>query len=65
MLFRSRWYVQAFGDAIRSNEYREWCKLNVVFYEESELTPTGLYTHMVELRETFLPVLNKIDLSKE
>jgi tripartite-type tricarboxylate transporter receptor subunit TctC len=59
------WYVKTFGDAIRSEEYREWRRLNVVFYEESELTPAGLRKHMDELRSTFLPVLNKIDLSKE
>lgn len=59
------WYVRVFGEAVRSEEYREWRRLNVVFYEESELTPAGLYKHMVELRSTFLPVLNKLDLSKE
>jgi tripartite-type tricarboxylate transporter receptor subunit TctC len=59
------WYVKAFGDAVRSEEYREWRRINVVFYEESELTPAGLKKHMEELRTTFLPVLSKIDLSKE
>jgi tripartite-type tricarboxylate transporter receptor subunit TctC len=59
------WYVKAFGDAVRSQEYREWRRINVVFYEESELTPAGLKKTMEELRTTFLPVLSKIDLSKE
>lgn len=59
------WYVKEFGNAVRSEEYREWRRLNVVFYEESELTPQGLKKHMDELRTTFLPVLQKIDLSKE
>jgi tripartite-type tricarboxylate transporter receptor subunit TctC len=59
------WYIDAFSEAIRSEEYRAWCEKNVVFYEESELNPAGLYKHMQELRATFLPVLNKIDLSKE
>jgi hypothetical protein len=36
-----------------------------VFYEESELTPAGLKKQMESLRETFLPVLQRIDLSKE
>ena len=59
------WYVKTFGDAVRSEEYKEWRRLNVVFYEESELTPEGLKKHMDELRTTFLPVLRTIDLSKE
>jgi len=59
------WYVKTFGDAVRSEEYREWRRLNVVFYEEDELTPAGLKKNMDELRATFLPVLRTIDLSKE
>jgi hypothetical protein len=38
---------------------------NVIFYEEKELTPEGLKKQMDSLRATFLPVLEKIDLSKE
>ena len=59
------WYQKAFSAAIRSEEYKEWCLGQVVFYEESELTPAGLRKHMDELRKTFLPVLEKLDLSKE
>ena len=59
------WYQKAFSAAIRSEEYKEWCLGQVVFYEESELTPAGLHKHMEELRKTFLPVLEKLDLSKE
>ena len=56
------WYQKTFAAAVRSREYREWREANVIFYEESELTPTGLRRHMEELRATFLPVLQKIDL---
>jgi len=59
------WYQKVFSTAVRSKEYAEWCKLNIIFYSEEELTPTGLKKHMQELRTTFLPVLSKIDLSKE
>jgi hypothetical protein len=59
------WYQKRFSDAVRSKEYKEWCNQNVVFYEESELTPAGLHRHMEELRSTFLPVLRTIDLNKE
>ena len=59
------WYQKTFAAAVRSKEYQAWRESNVVFYEESELTPAGLKKHMEELRATFLPVLNKLDLSKE
>ena len=59
------WYQREFSTAVRSEEYKEWRDLNVVFYAEDELTPAGLKKHMKELRDTFLPVLSKIDLSKE
>jgi tripartite-type tricarboxylate transporter receptor subunit TctC len=59
------WYQKTFSVAIKSKEYAEWMDANVVFYEESELTPAGLRRTMEELRATFLPVLEKIDLSKE
>lgn len=59
------WYQKTFSAAVRSREYQEWRDINVVFYEEKELTPAGLRKHMNDLRATFLPVLQKIDLSKE
>ena len=59
------WYQKTFASAIRSKEYKEWRDINVVFYEESELTPSGLKKQMISLRETFLPLLKNIDLNKE
>jgi tripartite-type tricarboxylate transporter receptor subunit TctC len=59
------WYQREFSKAVRSKEYAAWREKNVVFYEESELTPAGLKKQMAYLRETFLPMLQKIDLSKE
>ena len=59
------WYQREYSKAVRSQEYAKWREQNVVFYEESELTPAGLRKHMDELRATFLPVLKSIDLSKE
>jgi tripartite-type tricarboxylate transporter receptor subunit TctC len=59
------WYQKTFSTAIRSKEYAEWRELNVIFYSEDELTPAGLKKHMDELRAAFLPVLSKIDLSKD
>ena len=59
------WYQKQFSAAIHSAEYKEYIDANVIFYAEDELTPAGLKKHMEELRATFLPVLSKIDLSKE
>jgi tripartite-type tricarboxylate transporter receptor subunit TctC len=59
------WYQKEFAAAIRSPEYKEYTDANVIFYAEDELTPAGLYKHITELRAAFLPVLSKIDLSKE
>jgi tripartite-type tricarboxylate transporter receptor subunit TctC len=61
----SEWYQQQFSAAIRSAEYREYTDANVIFYAEDELTPAGLKRHMDDLRAAFIPVLSKIDLSKE
>jgi tripartite-type tricarboxylate transporter receptor subunit TctC len=59
------WYQKEFAAAVRSAEYKEYTDANVIFYAEDELTPGGLYKHMTELRAAFIPVLSKIDLSKE
>ena len=59
------WYQREFSAAVRSAEYREYIDANVIFYAEDELTPAGLRKHMDELRAAFIPVLSKIDLSKE
>jgi tripartite-type tricarboxylate transporter receptor subunit TctC len=59
------WYQQQFSAAVRSAEYKEYTDANVIFYAEEELTSAGLKKHMDELRTAFLPVLSKIDLSKD
>lgn len=59
------WYQQQFSAAVRSKEYAEYIDANVIFYAEEELTPAGLKRHMDELRAAFIPVLSRIDLSKE
>jgi len=59
------WYQREFAAAVRSAEYKEYTDANVIFYAEDELTPAGLKKHMDELRAAFIPVLSKIDLTKE
>jgi tripartite-type tricarboxylate transporter receptor subunit TctC len=59
------WYQKQFSAAVRSAEYKEYTDANVIFYSEDELTPAGLRRHMDDLRAAFIPVLSRIDLSKE
>ena len=59
------WYQKQFSAAVRSAEYKEYTDANVIFYAEDELTPAGLKRHMDDLRTAFIPVLSRIDLSKE
>jgi tripartite-type tricarboxylate transporter receptor subunit TctC len=61
----TEWYQQQFSAAVRSAEYKEYTDANVIFYAEDELTPAGLKRHMDDLRAAFIPVLSRIDLSKE
>jgi tripartite-type tricarboxylate transporter receptor subunit TctC len=58
------WYQQQFSAAVRSKEYRDWCDLNVIFIEESELNPIGLKRHIEELRRTFLPVAQHMEMDR-
>ena len=59
------WYTKTFADAIHTKQYQQWCYNNVVFVEELELTPAGIVRHAQSLRDAFLPMLQKIDLSKD
>jgi tripartite-type tricarboxylate transporter receptor subunit TctC len=59
------WYVKTFSAAVHSKQYQQWCYENVVFTEDSELAPAGLVKHAQQLRDTFLPMLEKIDISKD
>ena len=59
------WYQRTFSDAMHTAEYQEWMTAQLVFIDETELTPAGMKDQIKELRAVFLPVLTKIDLSKE
>jgi tripartite-type tricarboxylate transporter receptor subunit TctC len=59
------WYVTTFADAVRTKEFQQWCQENVVYINEEELTPNGVVKDVKKIRETFLPILEKIDLSKD
>jgi tripartite-type tricarboxylate transporter receptor subunit TctC len=60
-----KWYQTNFTKAIKSAEYKEWADKNMIFVEDKELTPEGLKVTIENLRSTFLPVLQKLDPSRE
>jgi tripartite-type tricarboxylate transporter receptor subunit TctC len=59
------WYVTTFAAAAKTKEFQQWCQENVVYINETELTPIGVLKDVKKMRETFLPILEKIDLSKD
>jgi tripartite-type tricarboxylate transporter receptor subunit TctC len=61
----SDWYVTTFAAAVKTPEFKQWCQENVVYINENELNPSGVLRDVKQMRETFLPILEKIDLSKD
>lgn len=59
------WYQKAFGDAVKSPQYKEWADKNIVFIETNELTPDGVAAQIAYLRNNFLPVLSTLVSNNE
>jgi len=54
------WYQREFSRAIRSREYQQWAKDNYIFTVDSELNPAGTLRYAQELRQTFVPIVNRL-----
>jgi len=61
----SDWYVKTFLAAMKTKEYQDWCHENGVYIDEKEFNPAGVHQAAKTLRRTYMPLLEKIDLSKE
>lgn len=59
------WYSQTFAAAMRTKEYKQWADENAVIVDFSEITLEGVMKENKSLRATYLPLLQKIDTSKE
>ena len=59
------WYVKTLSAAIKTKQFQRWCYENVVYVDENELTPAAVRKDAKQLRDTFLPILQKIDLTKD
>jgi tripartite-type tricarboxylate transporter receptor subunit TctC len=56
-----KWYVNNFSKAIRSPEAQIFFENNYMFADERELTPGGFKRSMADLRNLWVPVLNKLE----
>jgi tripartite-type tricarboxylate transporter receptor subunit TctC len=56
------WYVKTFTAAVKSKEYKDWTYENLIYVDESELTPDGFRKNMRDLRKSFEPVMKTMKL---
>ena len=60
----TKWYTDNFVKAIRSETARRFFNENLMFVEERELTPDGYKKSMLELRQVWLPIAQKMDFNQ-
>lgn len=60
----TKWYVDNFTRAIRSETAQRFFADNLMFVEERELTPQGYRGSMLDLRRTWLPIAQKMDFGQ-
>lgn len=59
----TKWYVENFARAIRSEQSRRFLEDNLMFMDERDLTPEGYRRNMLELRRVWLPIAQSMDFS--
>jgi len=59
----TKWYVENFAQAIRSEQSRRFFEDNLMFMDERDLTPEGYRRNMLELRRVWLPIAQSMDFS--
>jgi tripartite-type tricarboxylate transporter receptor subunit TctC len=57
----TKWYVDNFAKAVRSEKSRQFFDENLMFMDERELTPRGYKESMLALRRAWLPIAKKMD----
>lgn len=57
----TKWYVDNFAKAVRSEKSRQFFNENLMFIDERELTPRGYKESMLALRRVWLPIAKKMD----
>jgi tripartite-type tricarboxylate transporter receptor subunit TctC len=59
------WYVAKFSAAMKTPEYQTWMNENGVYIDEKEMTPEGVHEAARTWRRTYMPIMSKIDLTKD
>lgn len=57
-----KWYHDAFLEAIRSPEIKKWYYDNLIFVEDSELSPEGFSKAIEDLRSVWIPFSQQVNL---
>jgi len=57
----TKWYVDNFAKAVRSEKSRQFFDENLMFMDERELTPQGYKESMLALRRVWLPIAKKMN----
>jgi tripartite-type tricarboxylate transporter receptor subunit TctC len=60
----TKWYVDNFSRAVRSERSRQFFEENLMFMDERDLSPQGYKQNMLALRRAWLPVAQKMDFSQ-
>lgn len=59
------WYTRNFTPALESPEIKKYYDDNLIFLDKRELTPYGLSQGIEKLRATWIPLSQRVDLTKE
>ncbi|CAB4129329.1 Bordetella uptake gene [uncultured Caudovirales phage] len=59
------WYIRNFVPALESAEIKKYYDDNLIFLDKRELSPAGLAHGIEKLRATWIPLSQRVDLTKE
>lgn len=59
------WYQKMFIPALRSKEIKSYYDDNLIFLDEKELSPEGFSRGIEQLRATWIPLSQRVDLLKD
>ena len=59
------WYIRNFVPALESAEVKKYYDDNLIFLDKRELSPAGLDRGVEKLRSIWMPLSQRVDLTKE
>jgi tripartite-type tricarboxylate transporter receptor subunit TctC len=60
----TKWYVDNFSRAVRSERSRQFFDENLMFMDDRDLSPQGYKQNMLALRRAWLPIAQQMDFSQ-